>query len=294
MADCCWPRVNRFVTIGLKGNATFATMKSLLLLFFPTVFLLGCTEVPAPQPVSTPASTTMEKHPFVLAVERAHALERFQAHPGVAFNLDLHFGGRQILDARLTLSTDSRYAQIDYADGRSLLVRDDEVLVAPDTVATEGLRFSAYTWPYFFLFPYKMSDNGTHWESTAATWNDSLSLETAKLTFAPGTGDAPDDWYIGFAHPDNHLLHAAAYIVTAGQSVQEAEADPHAIEYLDYQTIQGVPIAHSWKFWEWRESGTTRTLGHAQLTEVTFVDASFKTAIDVAFARESGVRTVSP
>eukprot|EP00903_Cladosiphon_okamuranus_P000645 g643.t1 len=93
------------------------------------------------------------------------------------------------------------------------------------------------------------------------TLSDKVYL-TSKLSFEPGTGDAPDDWYVLYADPDSKLLQVAAYIVTAGKDKAEAEKDPHAIEYLNYQNTGGIPIATEWKFWGWQaDQGLTDQLG---------------------------------
>jgi hypothetical protein len=48
------------------------------------------------------------------------------------------------------------------------------------------------------------------------------------------------------------LIDVSAYIIAVNKTVKEAEEDPHAIQYLNYKTIDGIPIAHDWVFWECR------------------------------------------
>lgn len=95
------------------------------------------------------------------------------------------------------------------------------------------------------------------------------------MTFSNDVGDAPYDWYIPYSNPESILMEVAAYIVTAGGfTVEEAEEDPHAISYHDYKGVDGIALAHSWKFWEWRkDSGFTRQLGSAQLSNFKFFKA---------------------
>jgi hypothetical protein len=95
-----------------------------------------------------------------------------------------------------------------------------------------------------------------------------------KLTFGDGVGDAPDDWYITYSDSESNLMEVAAYIVTAGSTVEEAEEDPHAISYHDYKDVDGIALAHSWQFREWRkDSGLTRQLGSAELSNFKFIEA---------------------
>ncbi len=98
------------------------------------------------------------------------------------------------------------------------------------------------------------------------------AYNSQKLTFKQGIGDAPDDWYIIYAHPEKHMINAAAYIVTAGKTKVEAEKDPHAIQYENYQLVDGIPLATTWTFWSWsEENGLIKQLGMAQLSDFKFV-----------------------
>jgi len=144
----------------------------------------------------------------------------------------------------------------------------------------KGVRFHAYTWSYFFLYPYKLNDNGTIWDDSfkIATID---AFNTAKLTFKANIGDAPDDWYINFADKEDNMLNHVAYIVTANKSVEEAEADPHAIKYIDYKEINGIPFATNWEFYEWNTTnGLTDKIGNAKISNIKFIKdfrSSFKT-----------------
>lgn len=93
-----------------------------------------------------------------------------------------------------------------------------------------------------------------------------------KLTFKNGTGDAPDDWYITYSDPSTNLIKVAAYIVTAGKTKEEAEKNPHAIAYNNYEIIEQIPLATSWTFWEWNKNeGLTKEIGNATLSNFEFL-----------------------
>jgi len=207
-------------------------------------------------------------------IELAHSKDSFLAHDFIQFDMILEFGGKERLNGRLTLATNSSKGRIDYSDGRQLLF--DQSMVYADTrfKNPESARFAAYTWSYFFLFPYKLGDPGTNWSKTNQRELNGKMYNSAKLTFEDNIGDAPDDWYITYSDTSSHLIEVAAYIVTAGgTTVEEAEEDPHAISYSNYQNVNGIQFAHSWKFWEWRQdSGLTRQLGSAELSGFKFLD----------------------
>jgi hypothetical protein len=125
------------------------------------------------------------------------------------------------------------------------------------------------------MFPYKLSDPGTQWQSYKNEEKDAASFITEKLTFKPETGDAPDDWYIVYADQNSNLIQKAAYIVTAYGSKEEAEKNPHAIQYADYEDVNGVPIATKWTFWGWNtKDGLTEQLGEAKLSNIQFLKNS--------------------
>lgn len=214
-------------------------------------------------------------NPYVAAVEKAHHRAAFLAKKAIKFDILLTFGGKERLNGTVTTLTNSTKVRIDYKNGQSLICDGDKVF-AVDAENSGSKRFAVYTWSYFFLFPYKLSDAGTQWAAyEQSNLNDKPYL-TQKLTFEAGTGDDPNDWYITYANPDNKLIEVAAYIVTAGgTSQEEAEKDPHAVSYGNYQEVAGIPIAHEWKFWGWQpDAGLTDQLGAATLSNIEFVEAS--------------------
>ncbi len=233
-------------------------MKSFIFPFFIIIMLLACEQ---------------REHGFTESVELAHEKETFLSHKAISFDIILEFGGKERLDAKMTLLTNSNKGLMELADGNKIVYHGDRVFCSPEMANQKNVRFDAYTWSYFFLFPYKLNDEGTVWtDFPSKKLNDSLFL-TQKLTFKSGTGDAPDDWYVVYVDPQTKQIEAAAYIVTANKTKEAAEEDPHAIQYKKYQAVNGVPLAHQWKFWEWTEKdGLTRQLGEASINNFKFIE----------------------
>jgi hypothetical protein len=134
--------------------------------------------------------------------------------------------------------------------------------------------FDLKTWAYFLKAPYKLNDPGTKISGEGAANMKGRSYDTAKLTFASGTGDTPDDWYMLYRNPESDRLQAMAYIVTAGKTVEEANKDPHAISYDDFEVIDGIPVAANWNFWGWNAAKgfSEETIGEARLSNIQFVE----------------------
>lgn len=209
-------------------------------------------------------------------IARAHHKSEFIEHPAIAFDLDLNFNGKDRFDARITILTNSAKTHMDKPDGSSLVFTGKNAYLSPKTAINENARFNMFTWPYFFELPYKLNDQGTKLEYFGKKQLEGKELETYKLTFASGTGHTPNDWYIIYLNKDN-TIHAAAYIVTFGGKEQSiAEENPHCIVYGDYAEVQGVPIATSWKFYNWSENEGLEgePIGEATLTNMNFTDPS--------------------
>jgi len=253
-------------------------MKRYLILFSLSVFIHSCSQPQGQdsEPQGRDSDYVLDndegQNDFVEKAEEAHRKSAFLKKDYLEFDLQLRFGGKERLNAHITVATNSTESIIELQSGETIITRKDEVWCSPGLAQEKSVRFDAYTWTYFFLFPYKLDDPGTKWSSSAIDSLAGSSYRTAKLTFEPKTGDAPDDWYITYLDRETNLIRYAAYIVTASRSREEAEEDPHAIEYLDYRTISGIPIAHKWKFWTWRErEGLTQILGDANLENFQFL-----------------------
>ena len=83
----------------------------------------------------------------------------------------------------------------------------------PEAFASPA-RFWALT-PYYFVgMPFVLADPGAQFESLPDATLDGQTYELVKVTYAAGTGDAPDDYYILYLHPGSHRLDALRYVVT--------------------------------------------------------------------------------
>ena len=209
---------------------------------------------------------------FVTKTEKAHSKTEFLKHDAIQFNIIAFFGTEEWINGKMTLATNSGNGKIEFKNGSQILFNDNKVFYTKTVKDTSGVRFDAYTIPYFFLLPYKLSDKGTVWTKYKNIEKDNLNFNSEKLSFAPKTGDAPNDWYIVYTDKVN-LIKKAAYIVTAGgTSKTEAEKNPHAIEYLNYLLVDNIPIATKWRFWSWQKDiGFVKELGNATLSNIKFI-----------------------
>ena len=235
------------------------------------ILLIGCKKE-IKETTAEISKTEKKETTYSQKIEIAHKKAVFLKQEAVQFNAEVEFGGNVIFNAQIAISTTSDIAKITYKNGDEIYVNKEKVFVSDNLKENKGVRFHAYTWTYFFLYPYKLSDKGTIWNDAFKTEETNNAFNTAKLTFEANTGDAPDDWYVNYTNKENNQLNHVAYIVTANSSVEKAEADPHAIKYLDYNEINGVPFAANWGFYEWNtKEGLTNKIGSAKITNIQFI-----------------------
>lgn len=226
------------------------------------------------------AKKEVQEKSIVQKIEEAHGKKAFLANNSVRFSAKIQFGGNVIFDAVATLATDSSKGVLEYVNGDKIYFEHDQVFHSPNMANEQSIRFHAYTWEYFFLFPYKLSDEGTFWSAPTTQELNGNMTNVQKLTFSEGVGDSSDDWYVVYSDVKTNKLVAAAYIVTSGKTVEAAEKDPHAIQYSDYTLVDGIPLASTWTFWEWNETeGLTNVIGGGELSNFEFLtveDSFFK------------------
>ncbi|HAD96558.1 MAG TPA: hypothetical protein DCG19_04075 [Cryomorphaceae bacterium] len=216
---------------------------------------------------------SLSSEDFVAGIEEAHKKEAFAQQEAVLCDIVLSFNGNERINGTMILLTNSQKGRLDTKDGKTIIYDQGDVYYSPEVGDANSAIFDAYTWSYFFLMPFKLSDPGTQWEDYSNKELQGKMYNVKKLTFDEGTGGSPDDWYVMYSDPKTHLLYSAAYIVTANKSKAEAEKDPHAIEYLNYEDSEGVPFAKQWNFWSWRPGkGFTKKLGEANLSRIRFTE----------------------
>jgi hypothetical protein len=248
-------------------------MKNLIIPILTTLFItIGCKQQKAtPQKTDEKIIEKPVEKTLAAKIESAHKKDTFLQNEAISFDAQINFGGSEVFNATIVVSTTSDIAKITYKNGDEIYVNQQNIFVSPSLQNNPGVRFHAYTWSYFFLFPYKLNDNGTKWDFEYKTNETNNTLATAKLSFEANIGDAPDDWYITYTD-NNHILQHVAYIVTAGKTKAAAEADPHAIKYVNYKEVDGVPFASNWDFYEWNlKDGLTNKIGNGTISNIQFV-----------------------
>jgi len=219
------------------------------------------------------SETTIKGNDFTQNIEKVHQKETFLSKSAISYAVKVAFGGNTILEGVITQLTNGSKIRIDKKDGTKIIFDNKEAFIYPNNAEDPMARFHIFTWSYFFSLPYKLNDNGTIWNAkTQKKWGEK-QFDTSKLTFNSGIGDAPDDWYVIYKNPKTNILEGAAYIVSFGKELAEAEKEPHAIKFNNFITVEGVPFATNWTFHMWSDTeGYGDQIGEVKLTNIQFLE----------------------
>lgn len=215
------------------------------------------------------------EHQMIRPIEKAHNIEAWHDTQALTATIDVNFGGQKMVDgANFIFETNGPKARMDMKDGTVVIFDGDEAYISPVSANPPGARFHVLTWPWFIVSPYKLRGEAINLSELGHHPLDGRQHRTVKMTFDPGTGDAPDDWYILYRDLDSGRLVAQAYIVSFGKTETEANKEPHAVWYKDYRPVNGMPIPMDWSFWNW-DAGKGGiigdAIGNAKLSNVRFV-----------------------
>ena len=251
-----------------------ATRLGAVALLWPA--LAGCEETPRP------ATAKLAQR-----IAEAHGMKAWQAKRAVAAEITAYFGGQEMISGSMVYDHHQGRVRMETGAGAVLVFDGATAWVSPASATVPMARFQLLTWPYFLAAPFKLQDPGSHLAETEPLALDGRTHETARLTFDPGVGESPDDWYILYADPDTHRLAAMAYIVTYGATLEKAEEEPHSIVYHDFVVVDGVTLPARWTFHHWSaEQGPHGDpIGRVELANLRFVEPD-----DAAFARPAGAK----
>lgn len=240
---------------------------------------------PAKPPTSQPTSQPDRARPsaneargagaaYVNRIERAHGGTAWDEKKAIKAGISLEFGGNRVFEGTMMFDRHLSKSRIELDGGATLVFDGEKAWVSPSSAQVPQARFHLLTWPYFLAAPFKLDDPGANVEFTRQKKLGEKTFQTAKLTFDPGTGDAPDDWYLLYANPADFRLHAMAYIVTYGTPTEKAEEEPHAIVYEKYETIDGMTLSTEWLFYNWSEERGIfgDPIGKVTLRDIAFIE----------------------
>ena len=217
---------------------TQTTMHRLLTTFLLTTFLFACNSTDTAE---QPATTTASESTAPFADRVAAAETRLEASPGgqlILAAINAH-GGLQKWYAQSPLyyrfnyrPTDPEktirdsYILNDYVNARAVHTSADQEGMtygfdgqdAWKHPAGAELSVSPRFWsltPYYFVgLPFVLADEGINFEVLPRETLNDIEYERVKVTYAAGTGDADQDYYVLWLNPMTDQVDALNYIVS--------------------------------------------------------------------------------
>jgi len=110
------------------------------------------------------------------------------------------------------------------------------------------MKFWATT-PYYFLGqPFLFDGAGVLLEKKDDVTFKGRACDVVKVTFEPGTGDAPDDYYVLYFGKDDHKLAVIRYIVSYPEYFKDGGHNPEKLmEIPSTAVVDGVELATAYR-----------------------------------------------
>jgi hypothetical protein len=152
------------------------------------------------------------------------------------------------------------------------------------------VRFWALT-PYYFLGqPFIFDGEGVEIEKIEDQTLLDTIYDAVKISFKPGTGDAPDDYYINYLDKSTHLLKAIKYIVSYPEYFEKGKHSPEKIMIIkSYDEYEGIVLATAYETFSTDENGNQEE----KVTAVKVSNIEFKPNLkNTYFDKPEGSKTV--
>ncbi|MEL6614820.1 MAG: hypothetical protein AAFQ43_03730 [Bacteroidota bacterium] len=154
-------------------------------------------------------------------------------------------------------------------------------LPSEEAIPTDA-RFWSLT-PYYFVgMPFVLADPGVNLEmAEPLALSDSTTLDQVYVTFDPGTGDAPDDYYYLLLDPETDEVRGVRYVVSYGPFNPDGGHTPETIMLYDgAQTVGDIVIQEGFRSFAWNGTGPGTPKARGAVSETSFATD----ATDAAFA----------
>ncbi|MDT8415321.1 MAG: hypothetical protein RQ735_08070 [Flavobacteriaceae bacterium] len=141
-------------------------------------------------------------------------------------------------------------------------------------------RFWALTPYYFAAIPFVLEGAGVNLEQLPDENFKNKTWDVVKVTFDPGTGDAPDDYYILYFDKTDHTLGVIRYIVSYPAYFKKGEHMPEKfMDVIGKQVIDSIVFPEAYKtYWLGKDNQPTQ-----YITEITLSEVSFENSVPTGY-----------
>jgi len=208
--------------------------------------VLGAALVAALSAVAV-AQSNEEALRIVAKMTDAHGgLERWQNAPSVSFRDSwTQPEAAEAMVSNVIVEQGSRRAHLAYPELPARIAWDGEVCWSLEWRGGPP-RFFVLLNYYFLNLPWVVHDPGVvlHEPERKQLWDDPTSYIAIRMTFAPGVGDTPDDYYVLYIDPETYRLHGCTYVVTYPGLVPEGmtHTPEHILIFEEFTTVSDLVV----------------------------------------------------
>ncbi len=186
------------------------------------------------------------EQPMIQKVVLPTVLEKgLKAHGGLEL-----WRKMKAMDFSFSRGPEIEHQKIALDNRKALITRDSvqvgydgkEVWVAPNKAAfgKSSARFYHNLIFYFYAMPFVLADDGIIYEEVPNRVLDGKSYPGVKVSYKSGVGDAPDDYYIAYFHPETKELYLLLYTVTYYNGGPSDKYN--ALVYESWQDVFGLKL----------------------------------------------------
>ena len=163
--------------------------------------------------------------------------------------------------------------------------------IYPDT-AEVGVnpRFWSTTPFYFIGLPFVLADEGVILEELGSKVYKGIAYDLLKASYEPGVGDAPEDFYVIYIHPETKLMGGLRYIVSYPGFFPDGGHLPEKfMEITGLQTAKGITVPTGYNTYWFKEGQPAEHITKIDIPRFTFVpetDQDYFTAPEGAKIQE--------
>jgi hypothetical protein len=198
------------------------------------------------------SATPLEGPQIVQDMVAAHGgIDAWRKAPTVSFTDQW---GESSPRMNVVVEQSSRRAYFDMPGTATAGAWDGEKAWSVDWPTPTPVRFLALLNYYFVNLPWLTQDPGVILSEpgTGRLRDDPVEYVTVMMTFEPGTGDTPDDYYRLYIHPETKMLRACDYVVTYQALLEEGQTSTpeHCLVYDQITPVESVQVPSHFTIYE--------------------------------------------
>lgn len=159
----------------------------------------------------------------------------------------------------------------------------EDAWVFPDT-ADIGVnpRFWATTPFYFVGLPFVLADEGVILEELDPQEYNGVTYDLIKASYESGVGDAPDDYYVIYIHPETKLMGGLRYIVSyPGFFPNGGHLPEKFMEITGLQAADGITIPSGYNTYWFKEGQPAEHITKIDVKDFSFAPGTPKDFFEI-------------